>query len=631
LPAAATQIRKSDTPSGEGGLFSSPEKRTVVLSLLLLVVTLVAYNPVSHNGFINFDDNVYITHNAHVQDGLTWGTITWAFSSYDQANWHPITWLSHALDWQLFGKNPAGHHYVNVLLHAACVILLFLLLQQATGFTWRSLVVAALFALHPVNVESVAWAAERKNTLSMLFFLLALGAYTKYARKPGLGRYVAVAVFFALGLMSKPQIIAFPFVLLLWDYWPLRRTTLQTSAAGTQVPASSPLSFLSLVIEKIPLFALAAASAAITISAQHTGHAVRTIEEYSLSDRLSNAVFSYARYLENMVWPVHLAAMYPHPGSSLSARTIVFSALVLVTITALVILNFRRGFLPVGWLWFLGTMVPMIGIVQVGEQGMADRYAYLPYIGLFILAVWEVAEWCAKLRIPHLWPGLAAGCVLLTLGVLTYHQLGYWRDSETLWRYTLSVTHNNYMAEDNLARALADEGRIDEAVSHFEAAVKLHAYEPNQLLQLGFFEQDHGYSQDALAHYRRVLDTSSDPKMKAAALVDLGAAYLQSANLAQARRNYEAAVQLQPDQTAALLGLGIVAQRSGNLAEAVAHYNQATSLAPTDLGYLLLSRALEQQGRHAESSQAYQTAERLSTDFNQTRQTADHLLAQPSR
>lgn len=630
MPAAATQIRKSDVPSAASGLFSSPEKRTLVLSLLLLVSTLVAYNPVTHNAFVNFDDNVYITHNPHVQAGLTLDTITWAFTSYDQANWHPLTWLSHALDWQLFGKNPIGHHYANVLLHGTCAILLFLLLQQATGFTWRSLIVAALFALHPVNVESVAWAAERKNVLSMLFFLLALGAYTKYARKPSLGRYVAVAMFFALGLMSKPQIIAFPFVLLLWDYWPLRQTALQASATGTQIPAMRPRTFTSLIVEKIPLLLLAAASAVITLSAQSSGHAVRTIGEYSVPERLSNAIFSYARYLQNMFWPVHLAAIYPHPGNSLSAGIVALSALVLLGITGFVVLNFRRGFLLLGWLWFLGTMVPMIGIVQVGEQGMADRYAYLPYIGLFILVIWEIAELCASLRISYLWPSLAACCILLALGVLTYHQLGYWRDSETLWRYTLSVTHKNYMAEDNLARALVDEGRINEAVGHFETATQLHNYEPNQLLQLGLFEQDHGYFQDALAHYRSVVNTSADPRMKAAALVDLGAAYVQSGDPAQARKNYQAALQLQPKEIRALLGLGIVAQKSANLAEAVADYQQVVALAPTDLAYLLLSRALEQQGRHDESNAAYQTAQRLSTNFDRTRQEADHLLSPPA-
>src|SRR5271165_6121575 len=353
--------RKPEAVPPRSELFSSAEKRTPILCLLLIVATLGVYNSVKDNAFVNFDDDFYIVNNPHVQQGLTWETVRWAFTTYDQANWHPLTWLSHALDCQLFQLNPAGSHYVNVMLHAASVVLLFLLLQGATGKPWRSLCVAALFALHPLNVESVAWAAERKNVLSMLFLLLALLAYDRYARQPSVLRYGMVVASFALGLMAKPQIITLPFVLLLWDYWPLGR--LAASSVDQPVPAQ-PLS--RLILEKVPLFLLSAASAAVTLRAQTAGGAVRTSLEYPFSLRLGNAVVAYARYFGKAIWPSHLAVMYPHPGNSLPAWQIALAAVLLLTVTVLVVLARRQRYLATGWFWFLGTLVPMVGLVQVG-------------------------------------------------------------------------------------------------------------------------------------------------------------------------------------------------------------------------------------------------------------------------
>ena len=378
---------KKGTSSQPGaGRFARPAKKILVLSLFLVVATVALYYPAIHHPFVNYDDDGYVTENVHVQTGLNWDMVEWAFTSYDQANWHPVTWLSHALDCQLFQLDPAGHHGTNVLLHALNVVLLFWILVQATGSAGRSFMVAALFALHPINVESVVWIAERKNLLSMLFFLLALGVYRWYARGPRPGRYAVVALLFALGLMAKPQVITLPFVLLLWDYWPLRRMFTDGEFAATGAATIFPVrSFSRLILEKLPLVVLSAVNAAITMQAQRLGG---LNPDVSLSARLANALVCYARYVGKAVWPTRLAPMYPHPGNSLAKWEVFTALLFLLVVTALVTAGRRHRYLPVGWLWFLGTLIPMIGLVQVGRQAMADRYAYLPFIGLFIMICW---------------------------------------------------------------------------------------------------------------------------------------------------------------------------------------------------------------------------------------------------
>src|SRR3954447_14957414 len=404
MPSLATKIPAPETTLKSSELFSSPGKRTLILSLALVLLTVLTYLPVRSNGFINFDDNHYITENAHVRAGLTWDTVKWAFTTYDAANWHPLTWLSHALDSQLFGVNPAGPHLVSVLLHALNAVLLFLVLQSLTGFTWRSLMVAALFAVHPLNVESVAWAAERKNVLSMLFFLLAICAYGRYVRQPSVARYLGVAGLFALALMSKPQVIILPFVLLLLDYWPLART--RFAAALASVDSSVVVrqrSFTLLLVEKVPLFGLAAISAIVTLQAQRAGHAVRTVIEYSLGSRVETAIVSYALYLRDAFVPRHLAPIYPHIDGLLATWKVLVAAIVLITVSALtVIVRKRAPYLLFGWLWFLGTLVPMIGLVQVGVQARADRYMYVSLIGILVAAIWGGAGLCARYHISRI-------------------------------------------------------------------------------------------------------------------------------------------------------------------------------------------------------------------------------------
>ncbi len=530
----------------------SAEKRVVIFCLLLIAITLAFYNPLVLNHFTQFDDDAYILKNPQIQSGLTWATVKWSFTTFHAGNWHPLAWLSHALDYQIFHLNPVGHHYVNLLLHAANAVLLFLLLWRATGFAWSSLFVAALFALHPMNVESVAWAAERKNVLSMLFFLLTLHAYDGYARKSRRTLFWLATVLFAFGLMAKPQIVTLPFVLLLWDYWPLRRIGADSPAAV--LPEASARSLGFLVWEKWPFFALAAADSVVTVIAQRSGAAIRTAQEVSLSARFENALISYARYLGKMLWPSHLAPIYPHPGNSLPAWQAGAAAILLVLISALVWQWRDRRYLLVGWLWFLGTLIPMIGIITVGEQAMADRYAYIPFIGLWIAIVWGIAALVSRYRVASLWPGVAAVLTIIILGSLTYRQLGYWRDDETLWRYTLSVTQRNYMAHDNLALALAKQGRSDEAVNEFQAAEVLHRYPPSQILALALYETRVGHFREAIDNCDSVLQSSNDRKVQAAAWSERAQAQLEAGHDDEAATNFQNALRLNPDDPLAMAG-----------------------------------------------------------------------------
>jgi Tfp pilus assembly protein PilF len=614
--------------------FLSRARRSMVLCLLLAMVTLAFYNPIVHNQFTNLDDDSYILDNSHVRAGLTWDTVKWAFTTRDAANWHPLTWMSHALDCQLFKLNPVGPHYVNVLLHVTSAILLFLLLETATGFTWPAFMVAALFALHPVNVESVAWAAERKNVLSMVFFLLTLHAYGWYVRRGGgVKRYAVVAALFALGLMAKSEVITLPFVLLLWDYWPLRRTVLSPQSAvlsgesGAEIPvaadAPAQRSFSFLLLEKIPLLLLSASSGVITLVAQSAGHAVRTPP---LWVRFGNAVVAYMRYLGKAFWPANLAVLYPHPGPLPTWEVVTCSA-VLLAITALTIYWRDHRYLLVGWLWMLGTLVPVIGVVQVGVQAMADRYAYIPYIGLFICVVWGVAELARERKIPAVWLAVPAVFILFMLGIVTRRQLSYWHDSENLWRHTLQVTQRNYMAHDALARALAKQGRIDEAMVEHNAAESLHAYGADDLINIGILEQTHGYVREAIDQYERALNAAPDSNARAAALSCMASAFLQMGDPRRARMSYTYALRENPDNNAALVGSGLMAERDGDLASATAHISHAVHVAPTDIGYLLLEQALRRAGRSVEADEAAASAQRISQNFAQAQRAASQMLA----
>jgi len=480
------QFRRKVTSktSPRTGSFLSGKNLSTILCLLLAGLTIAVYSPAIEYPFLILDDHDYVSANSHIHGGLRWNTIRWAFTSTAAANWHPLTWLSHALDYQLFALNPAGHHLDSVLIHALNAVLLFLLLGWITKRRGPSLVVAALFALHPINVESVAWVAERKNVLCTLFFLLAIGAYAWYAKTLSWRRYLLMAGLFAAGLMAKPMVITLPFVFLLLDYWPLGRIA-GSPASDANLPQ---LEATKLLLEKIPLLLLSACSAWITLKAQSSGMAVRSLGQFPLAVRIENATVSYCLYLWKTLWPARLA-LYPHSAIRLPAWQWILSPLVLISITALVVAFRRKRYLPVGWFWFLGTLVPVIGLVQVGEASMADRYAYIPLIGIFMMITWGVDDWAQKREVRAVWRVIPALCVLVALGFATNRQLNYWDSDYDLWAHALSVNEMNPFAHDAMGSALLDpdlaatlnnyedvgtqQMRMDAARQHFERALEL--------------------------------------------------------------------------------------------------------------------------------------------------------------
>jgi len=569
------------------------------------VVTLALYNPVNRHPFVNYDDDRYVTENPHVRQGLTAETFKWALTSTEQANWHPLTWMSHALDVSLFRLNPAGHHFTSILLHAANAILLFLVLMWATKRMGPSLFVAALFAWHPINVESVAWVAERKNVLCTFFFFLTLWAYGWYVQKPGWKRYLAVVLLFAAGLASKPMVITLPFVLLLLDYWPLARSR----------------SWSRLVVEKLLLLALSAGSALITMRAQQAGGALRTTV---FSARLANALYAYATYLWKMVWPARLAPMYPHPGGALSGWQVVLAAIVLIAITAAVWKFRERRYLLTGWLWFLGTLVPVIGLVQVGDAAMADRYAYIPLIGIFVMIAFGAADLAERTK-PGNWPAVPAAVALISLAVVTHRQIDYWQSNADLWTHTLAVTQENFIAEDNLGGALILEGKEDQAQPHFAQAARINPRDAMSRSNLGTYFQTHSQPRQAIAEYEAAVGLTSDPGLLAQIYQNLGAAYRALGEDPQARESFMHALRLNPNQSNAWLGLGLLARKVGNTTEAVSDLSRSLELQPTAQAYFELGQTLAQSGRVPEALDSYRRALQLAPDFSEAQKAADAL------
>lgn len=605
--------------------------KPVLIVLLLVLATTALYAPVRHLPFTSYDDPVYVTGNDHVKNGFHGETIKWAMTTYDAANWHPVTWFSHMLDYRLFKDNAGGHHETNLLLHVVNVALLFWVLMRATGRAGPSLMVAALFALHPINTESVVWIAERKNLLSMLFFLLTLGAWGWYARRPQWRRYLVVAFLFALGLMSKPQVITLPLVLLLWDYWPLERMFAARLPAVSGCAERAPArSFPWLLLEKLPLLGLSAGSALLTFKAQRLGGSFNP--DYTLFQRLENATVSYVRYIGKALWPSHLALLYPHPGSSLKTWQAGLALLVLMAISALVVCFRQDRYLLVGWLWFLGTLVPMIGLVQVGWQAMADRYAYLSFPGLFIMLCWGVADWARQKQLSPAWLGVGACALLLALAGLTHRQIGYWRDDVTLWTHTAQITRGNYIAEDNLAGALMKAKRPDEAQTHFLRAAEINPSYPLTLMALAVHNQREGKPREAIAQYTQVIAgiqhaAYQNRAMLQAAFTNMGHAYLDLGELAQARDSLQATLALSSDNSGAWLDLGLVSQQMGDLPSAIHDYFQAVKIHPNDVGYLLLAQALQQSGHNFEAKWAQEKAKELTADYEQAEQIAAKLVA----
>ncbi len=479
----------------------------LLIYLVLAVTTIIAYEPLRHNEFVDYDDYHYITENPYVKAGITYKSVVWAFTTIHSANWHPLTWLSHMLDYELFGLNPLWHHLTNLLFHIANTLLLFWILKRATGAVWRSGFVAAAFALHPLHVESVAWAAERKDVLSSLFWMLTIAAYVWYTERRGIKRYLLIVLFFSSGLLAKPMLVTLPFVLLLLDYWPLGRFSFSRQPKlGNTDGAGFPVA--RLIAEKIPLFVLAATSSVVTYIVQQSWGAMGRLP---LNFRIVNALISYVRYIGKVIYPNHLAVLYPYSYGSSLIWQLITSLLVLAVVSAGIIYTARRrGYLIAGWLWYLGTLVPVIGLVQVGEQAMADRYTYLPSIGIFIMISWGVAELAVRWRYRRIGLGILAGTVLVILLICARLQVGHWRNSFTLFEHTLAATKNNCVIHNNYGNTLQKGGQLDKAVWHIKEALRIKPqyYEAHNNLGNLYFMQ--GKIKQAFACWNKVLKIKPD-------------------------------------------------------------------------------------------------------------------------
>jgi tetratricopeptide (TPR) repeat protein len=603
------------------------EYATLFLAVLLALASFALYQHSLQNGFVNYDDPAYVTKNIQVQKGLTAGSAAWAFTSTSEANWHPLTWLSHMADIQMYGAKPAGHHLTNVLLHSLNVVLLFLLLRWGTGALWRSAMVAALFAVHPLNVETVAWIAERKSLISTLFLLLAVGAYGWYVRKPSLGRYSSVAALFILGLMAKPMIVTLPFALLLLDYWPLQRLS-PVPANGARDFASS---LLKLFVEKIPLSLLSCASIAITIYAQRKGGAVGSVLLLPLRWRIQNAIYSYLVYLEKALWPAKLAVFYPHPEGSLPAWKVAAAAIVLISISLLVWRYRRKRFLVVGWLWYLGTLAPVIGIIQVGRQAMADRYAYLPLLGIFVMTVWLAGDLVRQVgaRLPWLRAaaGAAGAIAICACAVLSYAQIGYWQDSYTLFSHALAVTPDNAIAEDNLGAALVAMGRPASAVPHFEDAVRLAPQLASPHYNLAIVLHGQRQFVRAADEYQIAARMAADPAEAASAHNNLAVLYLQTNRIPQALSEFDSALALNPGEQSSLIGRGSIELQQGRGDAALADFVRAAQIAPSPVAIYWQGQALEAKGDVPSAVAAYKNVLRLAPQFTEAQTRLNILLA----
>ena len=469
------------------------QRQKLFICLGLIAATLVAYEPIRHNGFVNYDDDAYITNNPSVKGGITRDSVIWAFTKPHQVNWHPLTTLSHILDCQLFGLNPLGHHLVSLTFHIINALLLFWIINDLTGAIWPSAFVAAVFAVHPLQVESVAWAAERKTVLSGLFWLLTTAVYIRYARRPGISRYIFLLVVFGLCIMTKPVVVTLPFVLLLLDYWPLER--FKKVSAGR------------LISEKIPLLVLSIILSAITFIVQRSGGVVQAIEKEPINYRIANMFLSYIRYTGKMIAPSRLAAFYPHPRPDFTDTWVVICAALFILITIISIdIGLRRRYASVGWLWYVGTLVPVIGLVQVGTQAIADRYMYIPMVGLLIIAGWAVNDLVANRPRWRVVAAVSATGVLLVGVILTRMQVGYWHNNTTLFEHTLKITKNNLLAESNYGMALLEAGHIDEAIGHFNNALRLNKSHANAYLNLGTAYSRLGKYKPAIQNWTKALE-----------------------------------------------------------------------------------------------------------------------------
>jgi len=635
------------------------------LCLLLAMGALLVFWTVSRNDFVNYDDSDYVTANPHVQSGLKWENVRWAFTTGHASNWHPLTWLSHMLDCQLFGHRASAHHLVNLGFHIANTVLLFMILRRMSGAHWRSAFVAALFALHPLHVESVAWISERKDVLSTFFLLLTVAAYARYVEQStvhgprsaaekapvprsksqipnpelhvprltldvsrftshgspsGLHWYLVALTCFALGLMSKPMLVTVPLLLLLLDYWPFDRFQVSPQDSKRKI-------FLPLIAEKLPFLALSLASSVVTFLVQRKGGSVST--SLSLSERLDNAVVSYSRYMEKMCWPHNLSVLYPHPGHWPTWQVVAAAILLIGISSAVVWLAGSRPYLAVGWLWFLGALVPVIGLVQVGIQSMADRYSYVPIVGLFIIIAWGIPDLLPQRPWRESLLAVGAALALVACSTFTVRQVQFWRTSETLFRRAVQVTSKNYLAYNNLGFYLAGHGRIDEAMEDYRRALEINPLYEDSLNNLGY----------ALASRKRFAEAI--PLYEAALCVrpnhvevhnNLGNALCDLGRIPEAIEHYNLVLKLKPDHADAHNNLGIVLAMQGRLDEALEHFRAAIGFKPNYASARSnLGNGLAAQRKFDEAIVEYRESLRLNPDDAQAHNNLGNVLAEQGK
>ena len=581
---------------------------TIGVSVFLLGLTWLVFGQTLRYDFVNYDDPHYVYQNTRITSGINFANVAWAFSHIHSENWHPLTTITHMLDCQLHGLNAGWHHFTNVLLHCLAVVLLFVALERMTGALWRSAFVSAVFAVHPLHVESVAWIAERKDVLSAVFFMVTLLAYFHYTRSPSIGRYLIVAIVFALGLMSKPMLVTLPFVLLLLDYWPLGRFDAHRSNTGRQV--------LQLIMEKIPLITLSAVSSLITFLAQRG--AIGWTEQLPMSERITNAFVAYVIYIRQMFWPTELAVFYPHPENRLPIWEVSLALIILVGIMAAAfVLRKRAPYLVTGWLWYLGMLVPVIGLLQVGWQGHADRYTYLPQIGLYIAVTWALTDLIRSWRFQRTALSAAA---LIVIGALSWRgwlQTSYWRDSETLFTHALAVTSNNDVALNNLGIIFLDKGQLDDAISKLQAAIGLRPENAPAHDNLAKALLKKGQVAEAMVHYRKFLELEP---ANVEARNTLGTALIQQGHIREAIDQWQEVLALQPENGNAASNLAWMfatciddSIRDGTRAAQLGEKALRISGGKIPMIYRVLAAAYAESGRFADAIETAQRGAELAT------------------
>jgi tetratricopeptide (TPR) repeat protein len=584
----------------------------VSICVTLALATIIACEPVCHNEFISFDDDLYIYNNNYVKAGLTREGLVWAVTKIHAYNWHPLTWVSHMLDWQLFGSNPAGHHLINLIFHIANTLLLFIVLRGMTHTLWPSAFVAAAFALHPLHVESVAWASERKDVLSTFFWILAMWAYVRYVEQPNIARYLLIILAFCLGLMTKQMLVTLPFVLLLFDYWPLGRLGIKRRSFCGSAPVA--VSVRRCILEKVPLLILSAIASVTVYVVQHHAGTTQSFVRYPLLYRIENAMVVYAVYIGKMLWPSNLAIFYPHQHKNLPAWQIIGAALLLACITTAVICRIRqKPYLLVGWLWYLGTLVPVIGLVQIGLQAYADRYTYMPLTGLFIIIAWGVPDILARLHYRKAILSSSTVLLLLILGVMARHQFGYWHDSVTLYRHATVAVQNNWWAHNHLGIAYYYKGELDKASKHFTEALRIKPTYQNALCGIGAVLLAQGELDKAITYLRDALRlelySPREGVYHTQAHTYLGIALAKKGRLDDAIKHYLEALRITPDFPVARRNLGDLFAQQGRFDEAVREYQKFLQIMPDDPNVLnALGIVLGQQGKLDEAIRYFNAA-----------------------